>query len=78
MQVHPRAPHGMELINAISATGEGMENIALTERVYTSRLGVVSKLPKSGAALDWLFLILTGMFGIGQSALQMKRKLLLA
>lgn len=50
-------PHGAELLNVVSVTGEGMEEISLTQRVFTARISVVSKLPPAGAPLDLLFLL---------------------
>jgi uncharacterized repeat protein (TIGR01451 family) len=78
MQVHPRAPHGLTISNVVSAEGEGMENLALTERIITTGVGVVTNLPKSGAALDLLFVIVSGMLGAGQvAAMSLKRKSML-
>ncbi len=78
MQLNPRASHGLTITNAVSASGEGMEEVSLTERIYTSSIGVVTRLPKSGAALDWIFVLLTSAAGAGQvMAMHLKRKALL-
>ena len=78
VQIHPQAPHGVQLSNVVSAQGEGMESLSLTERVFTSKVGVITQLPKSGAAMDALFLLITGLMGIAPAGMQLKRKLVLA
>jgi uncharacterized repeat protein (TIGR01451 family) len=79
MQVHPQAPHGLTVSNVVSAVGDGMENLSLTERIITSKVGVVTHLPKSGAALDLFFIVFSSIVGAGQvAAMSLKRKALLA
>ena len=73
MQVHPDLPHGAELHNVVSASGEGLENLSLTERIYVSNLGVITGLPKSGASLDVLFLLLTGLLGLAPVGVRMRQ-----
>ena len=75
MQVHPQAPHGTYFTNVVSANGKGLESIALTDRVRTSRIGVVTQLPKSGVSLDLLFLLTTGLLGAAPAGLGVRRKI---
>ena len=78
MQVNPSVAHGVRLTNVATVSGEGLEELSLTERVQTVHIGVLTKLPKSGASLDLLFLLFTGILGAGQVAtMQIKRKALL-
>ena len=78
VQIHPKAPHGVQLNNVVSAKGEGMESLSLTERVFTSQVGVITQLPKSGVAMDSIFLLITSLMGIAPVGMQLKRKLVLA
>jgi uncharacterized repeat protein (TIGR01451 family) len=68
-EVNAGAPNGITIANIVTASGEGMETLSLTERVMTSRLGVVRGLPPTGAAFDAIFLVLTGILGLGQTFL---------
>ncbi|MBU0458062.1 DUF11 domain-containing protein [Patescibacteria group bacterium] len=52
VRISPNAPHGIGIANVVSVSGDGLENIALTERVHTSQIGVMTYLPNSGAPLD--------------------------
>lgn len=76
-EVSASTPSGISLDNVVTASGEGMETLSLTERVLTARLGVVSGLPPTGAAFDALFLALTGVLGLGQTFL-LKRRVVIA
>jgi len=60
-RVSSGAPHGMEIANVVSVQGEGLERISLTERVRTSSIGVITKLPSSGVPMD---LLLAGLMMI--------------
>ncbi|MDO8468747.1 MAG: hypothetical protein Q7S29_03250 [Candidatus Peribacter sp.] len=73
VEISARAPHGFEIDNVVLASGEGLETVSLTEKVYTSRLGVVRGLPPTGAAFDAIFLALSGLVGMGQT-LFLKKK----
>lgn len=73
VEISSRAPHGMEIDNVVLASGEGLEMISLTEKVFTSRLGVVRGLPPTGAAFDMIFLALSGLAGMGQTIFLKKR-----
>jgi len=73
VEISSRAPQGFELDNVVMASGEGLETISLTEKVYTSRLGVVRGLPPTGVAFDAIFLALSGLAGMVQT-LFLKRK----
>ncbi|MDD5103409.1 MAG: hypothetical protein PHX93_03335 [Candidatus Peribacteraceae bacterium] len=73
VEISARAPHGFEIDNVVLASGEGLETVSLTEKVYTSRLGVVRGLPPTGAAFDAIFLALTGLAGVGQAFLFKRR-----
>lgn len=72
-EVSAATPSGISLDNVVTASGEGMETLSLTERVFTERLGVVSGLPPTGAAFDAIFLALTGLAGLGQTFLLKRR-----
>lgn len=73
VEVSARAPHGFAIDNVVLASGEGLETVSLTEKVYTNRLGVVRGLPPTGAAFDAIFLALTGLAGVAQT-LAFKRR----
>lgn len=68
VRVNERTPHGEALLNVVSVTGEGMEDISLTERVFTARINVVTNLPPSGAPLDLLFLLGSSLAALGPTA----------
>ncbi|HCI03693.1 TPA: hypothetical protein DE059_02080 [Candidatus Peribacteria bacterium] len=55
VRVFSNVPHGMEIANIVSVNGEGLESISLSERVRVGSVGVVTKMPKSGAPLDVIF-----------------------
>ena len=74
VRVNDRTPHGEALLNVVSVTGEGMEEISLTERVFTARINVVSKLPPSGAPLDLLFLLTSSVAALAPT-MAMRKKL---
>jgi len=74
VQIDPRAPHGVEVPNIVTVSGDGMEQLALTERIYTSNIEVVSNLPPTGAPFDAIFLGVTGLAGAAQTLAQ-RRKL---
>jgi len=73
MQVNPNIPHGTELRNVVSADGNGLESLSLTERIQVGRLGVITGMPKSGASMDVLFLLLTGLMGLAPVGMRMKQ-----
>lgn len=73
VEISPRAPHGFAIDNVVTASGEGLEMLSLTEKVYTSSLGVVRGLPPAGAAFDAIFLALSGLAGAGQALLLRRR-----
>jgi hypothetical protein len=66
-------PHGAELLNVVSVTGNGMEDVSLTQRVFTARISVVSKLPPTGAALDLLFLLGSSLAALAPTVALRKR-----
>jgi len=68
-------PHGTVIANVVTATGEGMETVSLTERVLTARIGVMSDLPKTGAALDTLLAGIMGLFASAPTFWMTRRKL---
>ena len=78
MQVHPQAPHSLQIKNAVTATGEGMETVSLTERIVTGTVGVITSMPKSGASLDALFLLLAGLLSIATAGAQARRQAMVA
>ncbi|MDD5041467.1 MAG: hypothetical protein PHX87_05475 [Candidatus Peribacteraceae bacterium] len=73
VEISSKAPHGFEIDNVVLASGEGLETVSLTEKVYTSRLGVVRGLPPTGAAFDAIFLLLSGVAGFMQTILLKRR-----
>lgn len=75
VQIDAKAPHGLTISNVVSISGEGIEEISLTERVHTSKIHVVSQLPETGAGLDSLFLMISGLLG-AVPTLGMRRKFL--
>ncbi|MFH1670364.1 MAG: hypothetical protein ABIA92_02125 [Patescibacteria group bacterium] len=62
VRVNSDVPHGTQLANVVTVNGEGMESVSLTQRTYTTRIGVVTELPKSGAPLDVLFASFMALF----------------
>lgn len=55
-------PHGEALLNVVSVSGEGMEDISLTQRVFTNHISVVRRMPPTGVPLtDLLFLTISGL-----------------
>ncbi len=75
VEISPRAPHGSFMDNVVTVSGEGLETQSLNERVFTGKLGIVRKLPPTGAAFDALFLLFAGIAGVGQTVLSRKRRL---
>src|SRR3989339_205023 len=73
VEISSRAPHGFAIDNVVTASGEGLETLSLTEKVYTSRLGGVRGLPPAGAAFDAIFLMLSGLAGLGQTFVLKRR-----
>lgn len=73
VQVAEGTPHGEALLNVVSVSGEGMEEISLTQRVFTARISVVSQLPPAGAPLDLLFLLGSGVAALAPTAALRKR-----
>lgn len=74
VEISPRAPHGTFLDNVVTVSGEGLETTSLNERVFTGKLGIVRKLPPTGAAFDALFLLFAGIAGVGQTVITRRRK----
>jgi len=74
VEISPRAPHGTFLDNVVTVSGEGLETMSLNERVFTGKLGIVRKLPPTGAAFDALFLLFAGIAGVGQTVCMRRRK----
>jgi len=73
VRVAEGTPHGAELLNVVSVSGEGMENISLTQRVFTARISVVSTLPPAGAPLDLLFLLGSSIAALAPTVALRKR-----
>lgn len=73
VEISPRTPNGTSIDNVVTAAGEGLEALSLTEKVFTARLGVTRGLPPTGAAFDAIFLVLTGLAGAGQTFLFKRR-----
>ena len=76
-RVSQNLPHGQAVDNVVSVSGDGIETFSLNERVYSSRMNVITQLPPSGVGFGGLFVSLTGMLGAIQTLLQ-RRKLLFA
>jgi len=74
-QIDYRAPHGVSIPNVVTVSGKGMSTIALTDRIHTMQIGVISTLPPTGAAFDALFLGLTGILGAAQTLWQRRKYL---
>lgn len=70
------APHGVEIQNIVSVSGDGMDSLSLAQRIITSRIAVVSNMPPTGAAFDAVFLAMSGIAGAVQTLAQ-RRKILL-
>lgn len=51
VEISADAPHGTELQNVVSVSGDGMEEISLTQRVYMSTVNVVGRMPPTGAPM---------------------------
>ena len=66
-------PNETSLNNVVTVTGKGLETLSLTQRVRTYRTHVVSGLPRTGAAMDLLYVLGTAALGVGQVALQRRR-----
>lgn len=75
VRIDERAPHGIEIPNIVTVSGDGMETLALTQRIFTSHIEVISNLPPTGAAFDAIFLAFTAIAGAAQTLAQ-RRKLL--
>lgn len=73
VRVAEGTPHGEALLNVVSVSGEGMEEISLTQRVFTARISVVSKLPPAGAPLDLLFLLGSSFAALAPTIAMRKR-----
>jgi uncharacterized repeat protein (TIGR01451 family) len=54
VRIDPNTPHGTQIANVVSVSGTGIESLSLTELVRTSSIGVMTKMPPSGAPLDVL------------------------
>ena len=66
-------PHGVELNNVVSVSGNGLETVSLTERVMTSSMSVITKLPPTGVGFGGIFVSLTGLLGAAQTLLQRRK-----
>ena len=75
VRISPATPHGTVITNVVTASGEGMETISLSERLMTGRIGVVTDLPPAGAALDVLLGGLVALFSAGATLLMRRRGL---
>ncbi|MDA1208519.1 MAG: hypothetical protein O2904_00610 [bacterium] len=69
-------PHGIELNNVVSVSGDGMETVSLNERVMTSSMNVIRNLPPTGVGFGGIFVSITGLIGALQTIAQ-RRKLLI-
>lgn len=72
-QIDYRAPHGVSIPNIVTVSGQGMDTISLTERIYTMQIGVISNLPPTGAAFDAIFIGMTSVAGAAQTIAQRKK-----
>lgn len=75
MRVHGNVPHGMFINNQVSASGEGLEKLSTSERVYSYRVGVLRKLPRTGAGMDGILLTLNALFGLVPAYAVARRKM---
>jgi len=62
-RVKDHTPHGVQIANVATVSGEGMQSVSLTHTTSTLRIGVVTELPKSGAPLDVIFAGLSLLLG---------------
>lgn len=75
VRVAENTPHGISLANVVSVRGDGMEELSLTQRVLTTKVSVVRKLPPTGAAFDAIFLAVSGLLGTGSVVWQRRQML---
>ncbi|MCK5017154.1 MAG: DUF11 domain-containing protein [Candidatus Peribacteraceae bacterium] len=76
IQVARNVPHGEILNNVVTVSGNGLDTISLTERVYTGETNVITDLPPTGVGIGGLFVGLTGMLGALQALVQRKKYML--
>lgn len=74
VRVHDNAPHATYLQNVVSAHGDGLNQISLNDRLYTSQLGVVHQLPPTGAGMDAIILGLAALMIAGPAIYQSRRR----
>lgn len=73
VRISPTAAHGLTIDNVVTAAGEGLQTISLTERVTTSRIDIIRTMPATGAAFDQFFLAIAGLIGAVQTFLLKRR-----
>lgn len=74
-RMSPQLPHGQAVNNVVSVSGDGIETFSLNERVYTSRMNVITELPPSGVGFGGIFVSLTGILSAVPALLQRRRYL---
>ncbi len=73
VSIAENTPHGETLQNVVSVSGEGMEDISLTQRVITNHINVVRRMPPTGAPLlDLIFLTMSALAAAAPVALRRK------
>ncbi len=71
--VSPSTPHGIEIANIVSVTGDGLDFVSLTEKVLTMQTNVVGELPPTGAAFDLFILAIIALVAGAQVTAQRLR-----
>ena len=75
VSIAENTPHGEALLNVVSVSGDGMEQVSLTQRVFTAHINVVRSMPPTGAPLvDTLFLGATGLCAAMTTIASRRRK----
>jgi uncharacterized repeat protein (TIGR01451 family) len=72
LSVNKNAPKGLSLSNIATISGPDLRDLTLTSRVTVGSMGVVRSMPKTGASMDLLFLLITMPLGLLAGALQRK------
>lgn len=75
VSVSPHTPHGTMLSSVVSAIGEGMQALSMSQTVYAgAMIGVIGHLPKTGAGMDALATAIGLLISFAPVAMQLKRK----
>jgi uncharacterized repeat protein (TIGR01451 family) len=72
LSISDTAPNGLELDNIATISGSDLDSISLTERVRTSKAGVINEFPQTGAGMDAAFALIMGALALAPAGLQRK------